>query len=97
MRDSIRRAGWRSFALVLFLAASPTYAAAQLCPPGGQTPMQTPYTSFDASPLSLYAWSGDHVALLTPDSGLCAATVDDMLTAFDATYEFYMAATGRAP
>ncbi len=87
----------RGLAAVVFLAVTGGSVLAQGCPGQWVTPTPHPYTTFAGAPHTLYAWPGDHIAILTPTPNRCGATMRRLVAAYDDAYEFYFAATGIEP
>lgn len=82
-------------------------AAISLCAPlagdcSAATPQpapgpSVPYITFMGDHLTLYPWSGQLVTLLTPTRDLDAKVMGQVLSVFDAVYEYYDRTTGNRP
>jgi len=55
------------------------------------------YKTFEGDTLSLTAWKGTHVAVLTSRQGVRPQIMRKIVAAFDRTYEYYANAAGRTP
>src|SRR5689334_961790 len=55
------------------------------------------YTSYDGASLTLYPWTGRHVALLTASNTLNPQTMAALLSGLDSAYDVYAYVTGREP
>jgi hypothetical protein len=55
------------------------------------------YTSYDDDVLTLFPWTGRHVALLTASNALDGNIIERILAGLDAAYETYALITGRSP
>ncbi len=60
-----------------------------------QTPQS--YTSFEDSLLSLYAWRGNKMVLLSNSNSLNPTTMNNWVLKMDTAYNFYSLCTGREP
>jgi hypothetical protein len=60
-----------------------------------QTPQS--YTSFQGDPLSLYAWQGNKIMLLSSSNTLDPTTMNNWVLKMDAAYNYYALCTGREP
>lgn len=60
---------------------------------------QTPqaYTSFQSTPLNLYAWNGSKVMILSSSNSLNQAAMTKWINAMDGTYNYYQLCNGREP
>lgn len=61
------------------------------------SPSAVPYTTFFGTERDLYAWSGQHMALLTREPDLEAETIERLLESLDRVYEFLRDGTGKEP
>ncbi|HEX8425700.1 PKD domain-containing protein [Hymenobacter sp.] len=61
------------------------------------SPYPQAYTSFNGTPLNLYAWEGSKVVILSRSATLNRATMYRWLTVMDSTYSYYRRCTGREP
>lgn len=55
------------------------------------------YTAFDKTTLSLYAWQGNKIVLLSQSNALNPTTMNQWVATMDAAYNFYWLCTGREP
>ena len=60
-----------------------------------QTPQN--YTSFQGTSLSLYAWQGNKIMLLSSSNTLNTTTMTNWVNAMDGAYNYYALCTGREP
>ena len=65
--------------------------------PSDLQPRPTSYETFSGTQLSLYAWVGTHVAILTPEAERDPAVMKRLLQVFDQAYEYYHHITGKEP
>ncbi len=60
-----------------------------------QTPQN--YTTFQGAPLSLYAWEGNKIMLLSVSDTLDSLTMNNWVLEMDTAYNYYSLCTGREP
>lgn len=63
----------------------------------GQSPEPISYTSFEGDILTLYPYSGEHVAILVPNLSYDESVLNNMVFVYDDAYSFYQQATGKQP
>jgi len=85
------------FAISVAAVAVPPGAAQKASPINNGTPPAVSYTSFDGDTFTLYAYVGEHVALLAPSQDLDRTVVNNIVDTFDGIYTYYAQATGRTP
>lgn len=61
------------------------------------SPYPQRYTNFNGAALSVFAWEGKHVTLLSRNNNLNRAAMFKWLHAMDSTYGYYKACTGKEP
>ena len=64
---------------------------------GNTGPVAIEYVSFYGDTLSLYAWEGSHVTILSRKSSLSSIIMGRWGVVMDSTYTFYKRATGQVP
>lgn len=77
-----------SFAMTFFTLPSAVSA---------QTPQSFEYRATQGQTITLYPYTGQKIALLVPSPNLDNATLSQIVTVFDAAYDYYAQATGRDP
>ena len=60
-----------------------------------QTPQN--YTTFQGATLSLYAWEGNNIMLLSVSDTLDSLTMNNWVLELDTAYNYYSLCTGREP
>ena len=55
------------------------------------------YRTFEDQSITLYPYTGQNIALLVPSPNLNEATLTQIVTVFDAAYDYYEQTTGREP
>ncbi|MBI1369816.1 MAG: hypothetical protein GC162_14315 [Planctomycetes bacterium] len=84
-------------AVLIGLCCASVQAAEGDAPAELLSPRAVEYTTFQRDKLTLHAWVGEHVAVLTPTADLDAATMTKMVRGLDRVYAFYRTSTGRDP
>lgn len=91
--------------ILMLCFASPSAVSAQTTQPPPSPPssyevtqgIPYTYTTFDGDAITLYPYAGRNIALLVPSPGLDGATIEQIVTVFDAAYDYYKQTTGREP
>jgi hypothetical protein len=83
-----------SYAVIVSNNASSVTSSAAVIHVG---PFATTYTTQQGAKLSLYAWPGSKMAILTGSNTLSPAVMRQALTAADGTWNYYAGATGALP